>query len=230
MPPKKGITFGKIGIGPIGSSLGQLTIEQAKKESDSAGFGKFGKNSSENDEVVPESTQEVEEALGFKGFGKAAKSFDLDALLEESKKVAKQRTAVIQQQQEKQSSSEEESDEEVIGPLPPPLEPPKAEAKPQELPGTSDSKLTEPVKPARIARDSDEDSDESEEETDLEKTIPASLEVMCPHGTKTVSAISVDPAGARLVSGSLDYDVKFWDFAGMDSSMNSFRTLRPCEW
>lgn len=30
-------------------------------------------------------------------------------------------------------------------------------------------------------------------------------------------------------TGSVDYDVCFWDFAGMDTSMRSFRTLQPCE-
>ena len=28
---------------------------------------------------------------------------------------------------------------------------------------------------------------------------------------------------------SIDYDVKLWDFAGMDASLKSFRSLRPCE-
>lgn len=32
-----------------------------------------------------------------------------------------------------------------------------------------------------------------------------------------------------IASGSVDYDVCFWDFAGMDTSMRSFRTLQPCE-
>ena len=63
----------------------------------------------------------------------------------------------------------------------------------------------------------------------LEKRIPASLEVNLVHGTMAVSALSVDPAGARLVTGSVDYDVKLWDFAGMNSALQSFRTLRPCE-
>lgn len=49
------------------------------------------------------------------------------------------------------------------------------------------------------------------------------------HGNKAVTALCVDPSGARLASGSVDYDVSFWDFAGMDSSMRSFRTLQPCE-
>lgn len=45
-----------------------------------------------------------------------------------------------------------------------------------------------------------------------------------------VSALALDPSGARLVTGGFDYNVKFWDFAGMDSSFKSFRQLRPCEW
>ena len=46
---------------------------------------------------------------------------------------------------------------------------------------------------------------------------------------KPVSALALDPSGARVVSGGYDYDVKLWDFAGMDSTLRSFRTLKPCE-
>ena len=31
-----------------------------------------------------------------------------------------------------------------------------------------------------------------------------------------------------MVTGGYDYEVKFWDFAGMDSSFRSFRTIQPC--
>lgn len=44
-----------------------------------------------------------------------------------------------------------------------------------------------------------------------------------------VSALTLDPSGARLVTGGYDYEVRFWDFAGMDSSLQSFRTIHPCE-
>lgn len=53
--------------------------------------------------------------------------------------------------------------------------------------------------------------------------------VTLQHGNKIVSALALDSSGARLVSGGYDYDVKFWDFAGMNSSLHSFRTIRPCE-
>lgn len=49
------------------------------------------------------------------------------------------------------------------------------------------------------------------------------------HGNKAVVALAAEPSGSRLVSGSVDYQVCFWDFAGMDSSMRSFRSLTPCE-
>ncbi|BGP50318.1 hypothetical protein JCM10450v2_006237 [Rhodotorula kratochvilovae] len=42
---------------------------------------------------------------------------------------------------------------------------------------------------------------------------------------ETVSALSIDPAGARVVSGSYDYDCKMWDFGGMNASFKPFRTF-----
>lgn len=77
---------------------------------------------------------------------------------------------------------------------------------------------------------SDEDDEDGETDVDENKIfIPCSSETSMTHGNKAVTALCVDPSGARLASGSVDYDVSFWDFAGMDSSMRSFRTLQPCE-
>ena len=64
---------------------------------------------------------------------------------------------------------------------------------------------------------------------EFDKRFPLSHEVCLEHGTKPVSALGMDPAGARVVTGGYDFDVRFWDFAGMDSSLRSFRTVRPCE-
>ena len=41
--------------------------------------------------------------------------------------------------------------------------------------------------------------------------------------------MSLDPSGSRLVTGGVDYDMKMWDFAAMDASLHSFRSLQPCE-
>lgn len=65
--------------------------------------------------------------------------------------------------------------------------------------------------------------------TVAEMFVPCSHEVTMNHGSKAVTAISVDSSGARLASGSIDYDVSFWDFAGMDLNMRSFRTLQPAD-
>lgn len=46
---------------------------------------------------------------------------------------------------------------------------------------------------------------------------------------QAVSALTLDPSGSRLVSGSYDYDVKFWDFAGMGTSLKPFKTTEPVE-
>ena len=44
-----------------------------------------------------------------------------------------------------------------------------------------------------------------------------------------VSALSLDPSGSRLATGSYDNYVKLWDFNGMDMSLKSFRTFEPEE-
>ena len=87
--------------------------------------------------------------------------------------------------------------------------------------------------------ESDEESenessaDDNEEVDDLATSfssmMPISHEATLNHGQKSVSAISVDSNGSRLATGGYDYMVKLWDFAGMDSTLKSFRTIQPCE-
>jgi WD40 repeat protein len=87
-------------------------------------------------------------------------------------------------------------------------------------------------KPAKTESDEDDsdDSDDSDDEEDqLIYKIPATHEVQMQHGNKPVVSLAADASGARLVSGSVDYTVSFWDFAGMDKSMKSFRNISPCE-
>lgn len=81
---------------------------------------------------------------------------------------------------------------------------------------------------ANSESDGGDETDSDDDSTDIPSTIPTDDEISIFHGTKAVVALAVDPAGARLASGSVDYEVKFWDFAGMDSSLQSFRTMNPC--
>lgn len=64
---------------------------------------------------------------------------------------------------------------------------------------------------------------------EYDKRFPTSHEITLEHGSKPVSALTMDPSGARVATGGYDFEVKFWDFAGMDSSLHSFRTVQPCE-
>lgn len=45
--------------------------------------------------------------------------------------------------------------------------------------------------------------------------------------TKVISALALDPSGARVVSGSHDYDCKLWDFGGMDYRCKPFKSWEP---
>uniref|UniRef100_A0A8D9EI41 Gastrulation defective protein 1 homolog n=1 Tax=Cacopsylla melanoneura TaxID=428564 RepID=A0A8D9EI41_9HEMI len=92
-------------------------------------------------------------------------------------------------------------------------------------PVTSQNDNTKEI--SKTQADEDEMSDEDNEEED-KLVVPLSKDITFRHGSKAVTGLAIDPAGARLASGAVDYEVKFWDFAGMDSSFHSFRSLYPC--
>jgi WD40 repeat protein len=58
-------------------------------------------------------------------------------------------------------------------------------------------------------------------------TFPTTHEIILKDHTKVVSALALDPSGARVVSGSHDYDVKLWDFGGMDARCKPFKSWEP---
>ncbi|KAI8098356.1 WD40-repeat-containing domain protein [Gilbertella persicaria] len=79
----------------------------------------------------------------------------------------------------------------------------------------------------------DQSVDESDDDMDSEDessfhVIPTSHEIKLNDHNRTVSSLTLDPSGTRLITGSYDYDLKFWDFAGMDRSFKPFRTIQPC--
>ena len=69
-----------------------------------------------------------------------------------------------------------------------------------------------------------DESEDEEEEEDSEgaRSIPSSHECSLPHGTKPITALALDPAGARLASGGHDFELKVWDFAGMTAAIRPF--------
>lgn len=76
----------------------------------------------------------------------------------------------------------------------------------------------------------DEASDVSDAEATHDEdppTFPVSHELVLKDHTKVISALTLDPSGARILSGSHDYDCKLWDFGGMNASAKPFKTWEP---
>ncbi|GAA5944878.1 hypothetical protein JCM3775_003545 [Rhodotorula graminis] len=82
-------------------------------------------------------------------------------------------------------------------------------------PAAASSTSASPPPPTTTAETAPQDGDD----------LPVTHEVILKDHLKTVSALALDPAGARVVSGSYDYDVKLWDFGGMNTSFKPFRTF-----
>lgn len=116
-------------------------------------------------------------------------------------------------------------------------EPPKeAPRNPEEKRNTSrsESPVPGPPAPVRSMNDSEDgdnvDADEPEYDPDTLETaaeFPISHEVPMKDHTRVVSALAMDPSGARFVSGSYDYDCKLWDFGGMSANPKPFKTWEP---
>ncbi|XP_040276894.1 WD repeat-containing protein 70 [Bufo bufo] len=190
----------------------------------------------------------VAATMGFSGFGKKARTFDLEAMFEQTRRTAVERSrkkfeaqekdeeenkqksspvsrtatsgSGLRKERESKSSASDDSsdDEEFIGP---------------PAPGSSsqapdDEMIGPPLPPDYKDSDEDDEEDDADDDNPI-KRIPDSHEITLQHGNKTVSALGLDPSGARLVTGGYDYDVRFWDFAGMDGSLQAFRSHQPCE-
>ncbi|KAJ2938882.1 hypothetical protein O0L34_g17693 [Tuta absoluta] len=264
---KKPIAFGKICFNVNKApEFEKSDVEEPSPSSTStSGFGTFGRTPIKDQQIIEEisedlESQHVQEVMGIRNFGKKAKNFNINELMEEAKKTARKNQKNRLEAEARISSTTdkdtepnfkgplipikssdpkttEENDDELIGPpLPPGMKP--------DDDNDDDNKLIGPPIPKDLqdkdgkTKKSKEDDDSDsyddlsgsdDEDLELEQRIPNTHEVEMHHGTKAVVALAVDPSGARLATGSVDYDVSFWDFAGMDSSMRSFRTLQPCE-
>jgi WD repeat-containing protein 70 len=76
-------------------------------------------------------------------------------------------------------------------------------------------------------RDDDDDSDDDSDEDD-EDEYPTSHEMVIKTHDRAVTSVSLDPAGGRLISGSIDCTVKLHDFASMTpTTIRAFRSVDP---
>lgn len=95
---------------------------------------------------------------------------------------------------------------------------------PHEL--ESDSDEVGPPPPAASTDQDEPEYEPSDAEDDMPE-FPTTHELILKDHTKVVSALALDPSGARILSGSQDYDCKLWDFGGMDWRCKPFKTWEP---
>ena len=80
--------------------------------------------------------------------------------------------------------------------------------------------------PPPVHAEDEPEFDPSDDEDDIPE-FPTTHELIMKDHTKVVSALALDPSGARVLSGSHDYDCKLWDFGGMDWRCKPFKTWEP---
>ncbi|KAG6033444.1 hypothetical protein E4U41_006908 [Claviceps citrina] len=77
--------------------------------------------------------------------------------------------------------------------------------------------------------DDTDDSDDSDDSDDADD-YPVSHELVLKTHSRAVTTVSLDPAGGRLLTASLDCVVNFHDFASMTpSTLRAFKTVDPYE-
>ncbi|KAJ6519584.1 hypothetical protein C8R45DRAFT_1057985 [Mycena sanguinolenta] len=151
------------------------------------------------------SEMDVFAAMGISGFGKAAASKQLDpARFDKTKRG------------------------ETKNPAPAPVAssskaPPAPTSKSSE-PDDDDGDQPSQAEPEEPEFDPSDNEDQVESDLPL---FPTTHELILKDHTKVVSALTLDPSGARVLSGSHDYDCKLWDFGGMDYRCKPFKSWEP---
>lgn len=88
---------------------------------------------------------------------------------------------------------------------------------------------TKPVekRPALQAKEHEEQDGPEVDMTDVK--LPITNEAKIEQHSKTVSCVAVDQSGARLVTGGYDCNIGYYDFCGMDATLQPFRYVNPDE-
>lgn len=175
----------KISFGKISSNFG----ENAEKIQATGTIGTFGPPKAI--ETVEDDTeaQQMKQVMGISSFGKKAKTFDIKEMVAQVKATAKEITKKptedkFEESEDESDDDDEEDEDDLIGP---PI--------PKNLAPNEDNTIKKKM------TGNDSDSDSSDEDTVDQLFIPCSHETKMSHGSKAVTAISVDPSGARLASG-----------------------------
>ena len=98
-----------------------------------------------------------------------------------------------------------------------------------KAPDSQDSERSKSRVIATSDSESDDESD-SDESSDEEDEFPVSHEMILKTHERAVTTTSLDPAGSRLISGSIDCNIKFHDFSAMTpTTIRAFRTVDAYE-
>lgn len=172
---RKGISFGKISFKPKTDS------ENAKNNEDgsTSGFGTFGRTPIQEPKEIEEladdlESQQIQQTIGFRNFGKKPKNINIDEMVNHAKKVAEE-VNIKRLLAAAEAKNDVDDDEDLIGPPLPPNLPKDDEIEPPVPKPVSDSKK---VKNDDEESDSyDELSGSDDEDLSFEKRIPQSHEV-----------------------------------------------------
>ncbi|KAK6330651.1 hypothetical protein TWF718_002848 [Orbilia javanica] len=78
--------------------------------------------------------------------------------------------------------------------------------------------------------DDDDDDDDDDDSEDEEEEYPTTHELIVKDHTKSVTSVSLDPSGMRMITSSHDSLLKLYDFTAMASNhLHSFKTIEPRE-
>ncbi|KAI0038900.1 transcription factor [Auriscalpium vulgare] len=168
-------------------------------------------------------------AMGIAGFGKKTSKKTLDpGRFDKSKRLEDGATVQpppIQPANEERRSGPSRS-------MGPPALPSTSAAPAADVDGSDDDDDEEPGPPPTSAPDALEEPEFDPDDEGFDAAdgpqFPITHELILSDHTKVVSALALDPSGARILSGSHDYDCKLWDFGGMSGSgPKPFKTWEP---
>ncbi|KAI0460336.1 WD repeat domain-containing protein [Xylaria acuta] len=103
---------------------------------------------------------------------------------------------------------------------------------------TADQRTPQTLRPRSRSRgsgsnassDSDGDSNDDSDSDEDEDEYPTSHEMVIKTHDRAVTTLSLDPAGGRLISGSIDCTVKLHDFSSMTpTTIRAFKSVDPFE-
>lgn len=130
-----------------------------------------------------------------------------------------------EQEEEDDAEEEEEDDEDHFGPPPPS----SAAAAAAEKKATKKKKKRSAAAASSDEGEGDEDEADHNNPTALAQRfqVPISHEVSLRGHHKQITCLAMDPSGARVAVGGMDYKLCLYDFGGMDRTHKPFREWEP---